>query len=67
MTLKLASLKKWLPIAAISAFIPIIISLILGTPIIQALVAAGMTVLLVVSGLMFRSYGRERNQGFENP
>jgi hypothetical protein len=67
MRLKLASLKKWLPIAAISAFIPIIISLILGTPIIQALVAAGMTVLLVVSGLKFRSYGRERNQGFENP
>lgn len=67
MRLKLASLKKWLPIAAISAFIPIIISLILGTPIIQALVVAGMTVLLVVSGLMFRSYGRERNQGFENP
>ena len=67
MRLKLSSLKKWLPIAAISAFIPIIISLILGTPIIQALVAAGMTVLLVVSGLMFRSYGRERNQGFENP
>jgi hypothetical protein len=67
MRLKLASLKKWLPIAAISAFIPIIISLILGTPIIQALVAAGMTVLLVVSGLLFRSYGRERNQGFENP
>lgn len=66
MRLKLASLKKWLPIAAISAFIPIIISLILGTPIIQALVVAGMTVLLVVSGLMFRSYGRERNQGFEN-
>ncbi|HKX21205.1 MAG TPA: hypothetical protein VJM74_05995 [Nitrososphaeraceae archaeon] len=64
--MKLASLKKWLPIAAISAFIPIIISLILGTPIIQALVVAGMTVLLVVSGLMFRSYGRERNQGFEN-
>ena len=67
MSLNLASLKKWLPIAAISAFIPIIISLILGTPIMQALVAAGMTVLLVVSGLMFRSYGRERNQGFENP
>jgi len=30
-------------------------------------VAAGMTVLLVISGLMFRSYGRERNQGSENP
>lgn len=67
MRLKLSSLKKWIPIAVISASIPIIISLILGTPIIQALVAAGMTVLLVVSGLMFRSYGRERNQGFENP
>jgi hypothetical protein len=67
MSLNLASLKKWLPIAAIAALIPLILSLILGTPIIQALVAAGITVLLVVSGLMFRSYGRERNQGFENP
>ncbi|HEY7226582.1 MAG TPA: hypothetical protein VH481_00455 [Nitrososphaeraceae archaeon] len=65
--MNLASLKKWLPIAAIAALIPLIFSLILGTPIIQALVAAGITVLLVVSGLMFRSYGRERNQGFENP
>ena len=67
MSLNLASLKKWLPIAAVSALIPIFISLILGTPIIQGLVAAGMTVLLVISGLMFRSYARERNQGSENP
>ena len=67
MSLNLASLKKWLPIAAISALIPILISLILGTPIIQGLVAAGMTVLLVISGLLFRSYGRERNRGSENP
>ena len=67
MSLNLASLKKWLPIAAISALIPIILSLILRTPLIQALVAAGITVLLVVSGLMFRSHGRDRNQGFENP
>ncbi|HVD07188.1 MAG TPA: hypothetical protein VNB67_01995 [Nitrososphaeraceae archaeon] len=67
MSLNLTFLKKWLPIAAISALIPIIISLILGTPILQALVASGLTVLLVVSGLLFRSYGRERKPGFENP
>ncbi|HEY9398308.1 MAG TPA: hypothetical protein VIP29_00265 [Nitrososphaeraceae archaeon] len=63
----LTFLKKWLPIAAISALIPIIISLILGIHIIQALVASGLTVLLVVSGLIFRSHGREKNPGFENP
>jgi len=65
--LDLTFLKKWLPIAAISALIPIIISLILGIHIIQALVASGLTVLLVVSGLIFRSHGREKNPGFENP
>ena len=67
--MKSTFLKKWLPIVGISFLIPIIISLILGTPITQALVASGLTVLLVVTGLMFRSYGRERerNSGFENP
>ncbi|HEX2306540.1 MAG TPA: hypothetical protein VHH33_09660 [Nitrososphaeraceae archaeon] len=65
--MNLTFLKKWLPIAAISALIPIIISLIMGIHIIQALVASGLTVLLVVSGLIFRSHGRERNPGFENP
>ena len=67
--MKFTFLKKWLPIGAIAFLIPILISLILGTPIKQALVASGLTVLLVVTGLMFRSYGRERERksGFENP
>jgi hypothetical protein len=65
--LNLTFLKKWLPIAAIAAMIPLIISLILGTHIIQALVASGLTVMLVVSGLIFRSHGREKNPGYENP
>jgi hypothetical protein len=63
----LTLLKKWLPIAAISAAIPLVISFILGTPILQALVASGLTVLLVVSGLIFRSFGREKKPGYENP
>jgi hypothetical protein len=65
--LNIASLKKWLPIAAISAVIPIIISLILGISIIQALVASGLTVILVISGFIFRSQGRDRKPGYENP
>jgi Sec-independent protein secretion pathway component TatC len=67
--MKSTFLKKWLPIVGISFLIPIIISLILGTAITQALVASGLTVLLVVTGLVFRSYGRERERksGFENP
>lgn len=51
----------------IPAAIPIITSLILGLPIILALVTSGFIILLVVSGFMFRSYGRERKPDFKNP
>jgi len=62
-----ASLKKWLPMIGIPAAIPIITSLILGLPITLALVTSGFIILLVVSGFMFRSYGRERKPDFQNP
>ncbi|HZO11380.1 MAG TPA: hypothetical protein VFB48_04615 [Nitrososphaeraceae archaeon] len=64
--MNISSLKNWLPIVAISAVIPIIISLILGISIIQALVASGLTIMLVISGFIFRSHGRDRKQGYEN-
>jgi hypothetical protein len=51
----------------IPAAIPIITSLILGLPITLALVTSGFIILLVVSGFMFRSYGRERKPDFQNP
>jgi hypothetical protein len=66
--LKISSIRKWLPIVGLAALIPLILSLALGVPIIQALVAAGLTVLLVLSGFFFRSFGRDRRPSdFQNP
>jgi hypothetical protein len=66
--LKISSIRKWLPIVGIAALIPVILSLVLGVPIIQALVASGLTVLLVLSGFFFRSFGRDkRPSDYHNP
>jgi hypothetical protein len=62
------SLRKWLPIVGLAALSPLILSLALGVPIIQALIAAGLTVLLVLSGFFFRSFGRDRRPSdYQNP
>lgn len=66
--MKISLIRKWLPIVGLAAIIPIILNLVLGVSIIQALVASGLTVLLVVSGFLFRSFGRDRRPtGYENP
>ncbi|HJU79981.1 MAG TPA: hypothetical protein VJ599_10510 [Nitrososphaeraceae archaeon] len=63
-----SSIRKWLPIIGLAALIPIILSLVLGNSIIHALVTAGLTVLLVLSGFFFRSFGRDRRPtGYQNP
>ncbi|HEX7274913.1 MAG TPA: hypothetical protein VF248_04795 [Nitrososphaeraceae archaeon] len=62
------SIRKWLPIIGLAALIPIILSLVLGSSLIQALVTAGLTVLLVLSGFFFRSFGRDRRPpDYQNP
>jgi hypothetical protein len=66
--LKISSIRKWLPIVGLAALSPFILSLALGVPIIQALIAAGLTVLLVLSGFFFRSFGRDRRPSdYQNP
>jgi len=62
------SIRKWLPIVGLAALIPLILSLVLGVPIMQALVTSGLTVLLVLSGFFFRSFGRDRKPSdYQNP
>jgi hypothetical protein len=66
--LKISSIRKWLPIVGLAALSPFILSLAVGVPIIQALIAAGLTVLLVLSGFFFRSFGRDRRPSdYQNP
>jgi hypothetical protein len=66
--LKISSIRKWLPIVGLAAIIPIILNVVLGVSIIQALVASGLTVLLVLSGFFFKSFGRDRRPaGYQNP
>jgi hypothetical protein len=62
------SIRKWLPIVGLAALIPLILSLVLGVPITQALITSGLTVLLVLSGFFFRSFGRDRKPSdYQNP
>lgn len=47
--------RTWLVLGGIGAVITIIIGLIVGIQIGQILVAAGLTVILILSGFFFRS------------
>jgi hypothetical protein len=47
--------RTWLVLGVIGAVITIIIGLIVGIQIGQILAAAGLTVILILSGLLFRS------------
>jgi len=48
-----------LPLVAVGVVISIVISTALRIPLVQALTAIGLTVALALSGLLFRSFGKE--------
>ena len=52
-------IRIWLPLVAVGVVISIVISTALRIPLVQALTAIGLTVALALSGLLFRSFGKE--------
>ena len=52
-------IRIWLPLVAVGVVISIAISTALRIPLVQALTAIGLTVALALSGLLFRSFGKE--------
>jgi len=52
-------IRIWLPLVALGVVISIAISTALRIPLVQALTAIGLTAALALSGLLFRSFGKE--------
>jgi hypothetical protein len=52
-------IRIWLPLVAVGVVISIAISTALRIPLVQALTAIGLTAALVLSGLLFRSFGKK--------
>ena len=52
-------IRIWLPLVAVGVVISIVISTALRIPLVQALTAIGLTVALALSGLLFRSFGKD--------
>lgn len=54
------AVTKWLPMSSIGAGITFVAGFVLGLLPAQVAVAAGLTATLVFSGLLFQSFGREK-------
>lgn len=54
------AVTKWLPLSAVGAGISFVAGFVLNIAPAQVLVAAAMTATLVFSGLIFQSFGREK-------
>jgi hypothetical protein len=56
------AVKKWIPYSSVGAAISFVVGFVFGLPPAQVIVSATMTATLIFSGLLFHSYGREKEQ-----
>lgn len=56
------AVTKWIPYSSAGAAISFVAGFVLGLPPAQVIVSAAMTATLIFSGLLFQSYGREKEQ-----
>lgn len=64
-TNKLKILKKWLPLIGIVSLIVVVIGFIFGRSPLQILFSIVISVILILSALLFRSVGRDRRKNDE--
>jgi hypothetical protein len=62
-----AAVTKWIPYSSAGAAISFVVEFIFHLPPAQVIVSAAMTATLIFSGLLFQSYGREREQAKAQP
>ncbi len=55
-------LKKWIPLVVIASAVVIIIGLIFKSSFPQIISSIIVSIILILSGFIFRSVGRDRNQ-----
>ena len=61
MTRKDDAIKKWFPLSAISAGITFVITFVLNLPVERVIAATALVSVMVFSGFLFRSFGRDKD------
>ena len=56
------AVTKWIPYSSVGAAVSFVVGFVFGLPPAQVIVSAAMTATLIFSGLLFQSYGREKEQ-----
>lgn len=59
---KKEAIKKWLPLVAVASTVSLVILILIKVPLERAIIATGLLVLLIFSGFIFRSFGREKDR-----
>jgi hypothetical protein len=54
------AVRVWMPMAAVAAAITFVIAFVMRIPQQQTIAASALAAVIVFSGLLFRSYGRDR-------
>ena len=54
------AVRVWMPIAAVAAAITFVIAFVMRLPQQQTIAASALAAIIVFSGLLFRSYGRDK-------
>jgi hypothetical protein len=60
------AVRIWMPLGAAAAAITFVISFVIGVPQHQAISATALAAILVFSGLLFSSFGRNRDKYQKN-
>jgi TRAP-type uncharacterized transport system fused permease subunit len=59
------AVRIWMPMAAVAAAITFVIAFVMRIPQGQTIAASVLAAIIVFSGLLFRSYGREKKDKFQ--
>jgi hypothetical protein len=54
------AVRVWMPMAAVAAAITFVITFVMRIPQEQTIAASALAAIIVFSGLLFRSYGRDK-------
>jgi hypothetical protein len=54
------AVRVWMPLAVVAAAIAFVIAFVMRVPQEQTILAAGLAAIIVFSGLLFRSFGKDK-------
>jgi hypothetical protein len=54
------AVRVWMPLAVVAAAIALVIAFVMRVPQEQTILAAGISAIIVFSGLLFRSFGKDK-------